>query len=247
MTAYTVTATTSGATALPGIALDVTVITGQSLTQGGAGATNNATPPQVLITPAATGSLLFGAYDNQNGSNVLTGPLATTVDDFGFSDTANAIAYGFFHGASLTTASVPVTLGYTEVLTGARLSAVEIVALGGGPGLAVDATTPAIPTPLPASQVLTSASFTPPGGSLILARIAGNWNNTTAITSTASSSPTLAWTALYLDSTGGGFNLTSFWIALVPAQPSGPPVYPRPSNLAVTTSFMSGRSGAAHS
>jgi len=92
----TVTAAQSGTGAFDGMALTVRVVTGQAASPIGATASSGTvTAPELPITPAATGSYVYGAVYNANVSTAFTAATGTTFSQ-NTSDTGDGVAYGTF-------------------------------------------------------------------------------------------------------------------------------------------------------
>jgi hypothetical protein len=216
LASYVVTATASGAHSVNGIGMDVKVLTGQAAVQNGAVVNLvPANPPQVAITPDATGSIVYGALANITGANIVAyTPNAATTFELNDAETViTNVTYATFRGTSVTTAAVPVTVGGTAPLANSRMCAAEILALLGGPGLNEDASSPAIPALVTGAKTISTASFTPPAGSLLVAQVASNYDGSgNPITMVVSSTGGLTWTQLSADPVGA----TSVWIAAVP-------------------------------
>jgi hypothetical protein len=216
LASYVVTATASGTHSVNGIGMDVKVLTGQAAVQNGA-AVNlvPANPPQVPITPHATGSIVYGALANITGANIVpyTPNAATTFELNDAETVVTNVTYATFRGTSVTTAAVPVTVGGTAPLANSRMCAAEILALAGGPGLNEDASSPALPAVVTGAKTISTASFTPPAGSLLVAQVSSAYDGSgNPITMTVSSTGGLTWTELSADPVGA----TSVWIAAVP-------------------------------
>lgn len=131
----------------------------------------------ISVTPAHTGSLLFGFlspyeatifadWSANSGSQILVGDSSLGLYR----------SYAFWiDSTSVTTAGTPQAVGMTYSSTSATnfpMIAQEIAASG---TLAIDASTPAevIGTTPPSAPVITTASFTPPVGAVLLAIVAG--------------------------------------------------------------------------
>ena len=189
MTAITVTLSGSTGTA----ALAVKVLTGAAASQPG-DVVSDTTAASAAITPAGNGSLVYGAYQTFIGSGA-SYPYSVTGATQVISDAANGSARQAVNlrSTATTTAGTPVTLGV--VAEGGEssfsLALCEILASG---TLAEDASSPAtVPlsgasTMTPVSS-LTTASFSPPAGALLVAM-----GSTGSGTPTISDSSGLTWT-----------------------------------------------------
>jgi hypothetical protein len=214
--AMTVTMTGGGRTALT-----VIVLTGASASQPGA-TTTAALVTEISITPQASGSLVYGSYMDRDSSYPYTAySAATTIlfdADSGFG--AEAVA---FRSSAVTTASTPVTLGLTAQGSESNTEVIALAEILASGTLAVDASTP---PPVPpsgsgnfAGASQTTASFSPPAGSLLVA-IAESETSAPTI----SSSPSLTWTEQVAES-NSGVAYASVWTAPYTSAPSSGPVF----------------------
>ena len=193
-TSLTVTAAQSGANAANGIALTVKVVTGQAASPVGATGANDSTitTPQLAITPAATGSWVYGSLFNGAADTAYTANAGTTLSA-NIPDTTNFIAYGTCRSTSGTTASAPVTIGASAPTEGAAFLAVALVEIKAGTTLAEDASSPAGVHTFTAETVAT-ASFTPPAGSLLVAMVSSFGTGGGVVALAVSDSSGLTWT-----------------------------------------------------
>lgn len=160
MTSLTVKAQQSGSTAV-GSALRVVVLTGASQTQNGATATQNgAAAHQATITTTVTGSWVFGAGFDVGSTALSANGNTTGVDSTHLSD---GITHGSCRAASLTGTPGAISIGWSTPTDAGLLALVEIL----GPSLAIDASGPAFATGN--GIFATTATFTPPDGSMLLA------------------------------------------------------------------------------
>ena len=214
MTAFTVTATQTGAGADIGMVLSVRVLTGAAATQNGASASvsgSSLSPPSLAITPHASGSLVFGAQILYPGNTTYT-PLSSTTYYINSSDASEG--FGTYVSSSATTASTPVTLGGSAPTGGTAGGFAQAEVLASGT-LAVDASSPA-DVAWASVGALTTAAFTPPAGSLLVAMTACNGGGgveTMSITDTSGLG--LTWTALSQANTSGE-GYAGVWVAVVP-------------------------------
>jgi hypothetical protein len=210
MATFTVTATTTqGGTPNPGMALRVMVLTGASAVQNGATAASTVAAQQLSITPNATGSRVYGA--GTFGSTSAFTPNASTTVLSDFSDSTNNGDYTSFKSTATTTASTPVTIGSTNTPATGSTALAEILGTttedGSGP--------PNATTTGPGLGV-TTASFTPPPGSLLVALVGTNGGSSfvnCAITD--SSGLGLTWTPL-AEAHPSGLDYAGVWIARMP-------------------------------
>ena len=186
---YTVTAAVAYPEGTPGLLLTVKALSGAASASDiyNNGAFNyvygNGTSqaPAVAVTPAASGSLVYGAVvENYSvaGSSAFT-PASGTVFTQNVIDTANELIYGTFEGASVTTAGSTVTLGGSAP-DNAYFTAVaaEIMAAPGST-LSETATATAAASPpgdFASTAVEQTAVFTaqPAEGTLLVAMVAAN-------------------------------------------------------------------------
>jgi hypothetical protein len=215
--AKTVTATQGGSTAA-GMTITVKVLTGASATQNGQTAKSSAiTTPQLAITPNAAGNQVYGAVSANSASNYT--PAATTT--FSSNNHTSGPALGTYRSTAVTTTS-PTTYGATApsgIPAGQiSLAMAEIVAASSG-SLAEDASSPS-PVTVSATTVST-AGFTPPPGTLLVAMVATSGGQAGTLTVTVTDSDSLAWTQL-TDVSGTSLGNTGVWIAFVPAQAAQP-------------------------
>jgi hypothetical protein len=206
--AITVTATASGTHSRNGLALTVKVLTGAAAVQNGTAVSNPAiNPGELPITPAGTGSWIYGAVCNIVNSTSFT-PAATTTFSQNLSDATNGDAYGTFRSTATTTAATPVTLGATAPAVSCHVALAEVLTSG---TLAEDASSPAVVHTF-AAKTIATASFTPPAGSLIVAVVASDYDGTgNPITMTVSDSSGLTWALASADSD----NIATVWFAYV--------------------------------
>ena len=222
----TVTATQGGTGTEGGIALQVKVLTGAAAIQNGATGSDGTTltAGQKSITPNATGSYIYGAVTNGASSTAFTANGSTTFFQ-NVPDVANGDCFGTFRATSTTTLATPVTVGASAPSGQAagtfNWCAAEILASG---TLAEDASSPAGVSSTSATTVST-ASFVPPAGSLLVAMVSSGYAGSGTLTMTVSGGG-LTWTQIASETT----DLASVWIAQIQT-PGGH----------VSLSFSSGR------
>lgn len=217
--AITVTAQ-QGGTTNPGMCLTVKVLTGQATTQNGASASSGSTTtPQLAITPNGSGNLVYGAV-SANVASTYT-PLGNTT----FQNNSVAV-FGTYRSTSTTSgaatygASAP-TVGGAGQLSIAEL---EIIAAASG-SLAEDASSPAVLVNSGATS-LTTASFSPPAGSLLVAVTDTNGGQAGTLTMTVSDTSGLSWTQK-VSVSGSGLGYAGVWIAQIPVPPTSVLVVPQ--------------------
>jgi len=189
--AFTVTATSGGATA-NGIAGYLQVLTGQSPSQPG----STYAVQGVLsdsFTPQSLSSYIAGAFGGGG-----TTPVAETANSpFLYETVSGGSSYAFLE---CTAPSSPVTLGVASGPAALDLALCEILP---GTGLAADPSTPGNLT-YAAATTVTSASFSPPPGSLLVLTVAAKGTSgTTTMSVTDTSGLGLDWVQ-QVQASGGG-------------------------------------------
>jgi hypothetical protein len=211
--ALTVTATAGGAQSFANICLAVRVVNNASLTQPGATANSEtATTPQLAITPHASGSLVYGSVLTGASSAGFTGLNANTTSLFNGSLTGDGTwNFGLFKSAGTTTTS-PATYGWTGASESSGtiyIAQAEILAAGGT--IAEDASTPAVVS-TSSAKTITTASFTPPAASVVVAMTGTDWTGGGTVTMTVTDSAS-AYNWSQLSGTGTG-DLNSVWVGI---------------------------------
>jgi hypothetical protein len=227
----TVTATQGGVTA-NGMILRVQVLTGAAAAAaqtGGTGAqsASGGAAHQASVTTTVAGSYVYGAMVNAAAGTTWTAAAGVTIVD-----TVNDATNGEFYGSCRTTTGTgtpgATTVGASAPTNGGGFAGAEILPAVSGTPPAEDASGPALASTLAATAV-TTASFTPPAGSLLVAMIAsdaGSGVETMALTDTSGLG--LTWVALAQAHVSSA-DYAGVWIAQVPAaagfvspQPGGP-------------------------
>jgi hypothetical protein len=163
-TAITVTATQGGTTA-NGLALRVMVLTGAAVLQnGGTASATNAS--STSITTTQTGSRVYGAMIGPNAVSTPNG-ITTQIDDI--ADAVNGMRYATFKATSLTGTPGATTIGDTN----AGCQGVALFEVLTDSALGEDLSAPAVASTTSATLV-TTASFTPPGDSLLVALVSSD-------------------------------------------------------------------------
>jgi hypothetical protein len=222
-TSMTVTATQGGSANADGMMFALRVLTGAAPAGSQTGTTDTSvtvTTPELSITPSATGSFVYGAITAFGISSAFTAASSTTFFSGGNEESAE-VAYGTFRMTTpnTTTASTAETVG-ASAPTGytpdyVQIALAEILEASGGPGLAEDASTPAVAYTT-ATETSTTPSFNPPPGALLVAIVApGNAGAPGTQTITISSTPLVTWTELVAISSSGDA-ATGIWIAEAP-------------------------------
>jgi hypothetical protein len=208
---------TASEVANPGVGcgLQVMAVTGQAASFRGSIA-SAALPAgsaiTVSITTTVTRSLVFVAGGrNSNATNPVPAAGCTTIGSF--SDASNNADYWAIRTTSVTGTPGATTVGDTIVGRGA-IAAMEVLA---GSGLAIDASTPAY-TGVAVASAVTSASFNPPPGALLIALFYGEGLGTTAQQTTLVTDSTgLTWTK-QVEQSGTTINgVAAAWTAQAPA------------------------------
>lgn len=234
--AFTVTATQGGATA-NGLLLRVKVLTGTAATQNGA-TVSIATALHASIVTTVTGSLVYGALSADAVAGAFSAePLCTLTDNF--HDTVNGEYYGSFRTTSATGTPGSTLVGSTTSNANPDMAAVEILPNG---TITEDASGPAAATATGATTV-TTASFTPPAGSLLVAMVgsdgAANGSTLTTMSVTDTSGLGLTWTqVVHASSTATCY--AGVWLAQVPGGSTASvpaPAFPVPPGRLSPSSF----------
>ena len=214
MTAYTVTGTTTNNTFGGGL-LQVQVLDNAALAGTPATATS-ATAYNCSITTTVTGSMVFGSVSNLSANATFTAESGTTILT-DFADTTHTAEYGSFRTTSTTGTPGPTTVGSSTTFnTNYGCCALEILASGGT--LTIDGSSPAAVDSATLTS-LTTASFTPPGGSLLVAMLVADGAFSGTQVATVSSVPALTWTErINVNAAEAGLSgYLGVWTATVPA------------------------------
>lgn len=198
----TVTATFNSFGGGGGALLAVKVLTGAAITQTGAGSatqtrTSTSTAGTVSLTTTVAGSQVYGISDNPDNStntyglNAATALAATTPVSSDYADATDGVRIIAWKAASVTGTPGATTFGGTYNPVGGRTSMVGLEIL---PDTGEDASRPPVIT-LTGAGTVTTASFSPPTNTLLLALVSGGYGatNPTGVTITDSGSHT--WTA----------------------------------------------------
>jgi hypothetical protein len=237
VTTLTVTAAQAGSPS-NGMGLRVMVITGalavasqtggKTGTQTGSGGSN----VTVSVTTTQTGSRVYGACSPFTGSVSSAAAANTTIID-NFLDATNTDNYVTFKGTSTTGTPGATTFGVTNTANAgaAGPAAYEVLVSttlaedGSGPGFASTTT----------AQTVTTASFTPPGSSLLVALIASNGSTgSETMTVTDNLGVHLNWTEKIRNTAGAGNDYAGVWVADVPSSGAAPLVAGMLSTALVT-------------
>jgi hypothetical protein len=206
-----ITVTFTGPAGSPnGTSLKVFVLTGAT-EAGGASSANEVTSGSAAtwsLTPNFSNSLLlFGIYDETGGSSgECTAASSNTLVDN--TQQHDAFCDGYYSGT--VTASTPVTLGASAPTADRKDWASYEVRPSGGSTPSRDASAPAVVTS--ASNAVTTATFTPPSGAVLVAL--GTTNLWSSSAPTISDSSGLTWTRRAWFAGGGG--MSALFTATVP-------------------------------
>lgn len=220
MTSMVVTATQGGSTH-NGIMLRVKVLTGVAALQNGATAqlSSSGGPDRVSITTTVTGSEVYGALA-VGVETAWTVQAGTTIID-NLDDPTNGNRYGSCKttavtgtpGATLVGTSFPTTGGFYN------MAAVEILPNG---TIQEDPSGPALASNQSAITV-TTAAFSPPEGSVLLAMVGSNGGGG-GVTTMSVQGGGLNWTELVAGNSFPGL-YSGVWIAVAaPPDPNDPPI-----------------------
>jgi hypothetical protein len=221
--ALTVTATATGSGPSDGVSLRIFVLTGAKAraSQTGANASQSGAAAHQATMSTAAGSEVLGALLGVSSFTFDSG--STSVDNI--ADAANGVQYGSFK----STASGSRNVGASAPATAGSMAALEVQASG---TIAEDASAPAVATSTTGTSA-TSASFSPPPGSLIVALVSLLG---TAGVATASVSDTagLTWTEKIAGhATDMGY--AGVWIADIPGSTAWTGDVSQTATAAVTT------------
>jgi hypothetical protein len=204
----TVTATQGGSTS-KGVLLRVEVITGAAAGQTGATGTQTGTAAhQASVTPNSNNSRIYGAMIQSNATTSYTANASTTLID-NVSDGTNTVQYGTCKATALSVSGSPKTVGASAPSNSGSAAFCEVQPAG---TLAEDASAPAVAEST-GSTTVTTASFTPPAGSLIVALVASDGGSGTTTMTVSGGGYT--WTqAASGNASGNGY--AGVWLAQVP-------------------------------
>jgi hypothetical protein len=166
----------------------------------------------LAITPNSTGSRIVGAMTNGVATSFTA--LASTTLKVNFTSTGPGNEYGTMMSAAATTAATPVTIGASAPTggTGGQIALAEILASGGT--LTEDtANEPAAVTSASALN-LTTASFTPTPGDLVVLLVTTSGGNSGSTTLTITNTGSLVFTQL-VSSAVSFYGCTAVYVAQV--------------------------------
>ena len=211
--AFTVHAAQGGNTAV-GMTTYILVFTGASASQPGAtggSSTRTSASLSQILTPLSTGSFLYASMLSISGAGTISPLSGQSVP---YSNTGGGLNFTYVSFTSGTTAGSNVTIGGTNTSnTCISIAAIEIQQKS-GQTLAVDASSPG--GAFLNNSSITSSSFTPPNGSLIMVALSTNGGSgvtTMAITDTSGLG--LTWTEQVKQDPGNN-GYVGVWTARMP-------------------------------
>lgn len=228
--AFTVTATQSGSSANRGVYLLVRVLTGATEAGGASGGSNSLSgaTAQGSLTPNFSSSwVAFSITADGIFSGAMPAAAAGNTYDANTLDNTDTWAAAQGHYSGTVTGGTPLTYGAGSAAGDhSNWCAYEIPASG---SVTVDGSSPALASTESAAAV-TTASFTPPAGSVLAAMVAAGGTGTgtgITVTMTDTSGLGLTWTRRAISSTSDNFQPAYIFTATVPSAAS-PSVQARP-------------------
>jgi hypothetical protein len=208
-----VTATQAPGITAPGMLLRVDVLTGCAAVQDGASAVfqSGLNPPHTTLVTTVTGSVVYGALvraEGSTGTGPFTAAAGNTLDD----NEADLVHARFYAAGRVTVATGipgPVAVGASAPGHLGRCGCAFAEILPDGT-ISRDTSSPP-PVFDPGATAVTSDSFTPPAGALLVARVASN-GSTTSPQFVALDGGGLTWLPL-IEQHGTGFFYTGVWAA----------------------------------
>jgi hypothetical protein len=159
---------------------------GEPVVSGGYGA------PEFTLTPAAGGSVVVAGVYDAGGGGQLSPAAGNATDDDGLTS-GNGNSWWYGHYAGTVTEGDAVTLGGTNDDGWNAWGAYEVIPSGGSP--AIDPSTPAAVHALnPPDESATTAPFTPPAGSVLVAIILSDGTGAQGFAVSDTSGLGLTWT-----------------------------------------------------
>lgn len=220
--AITVTANETGTT-FNGVLLTVKVLTQVAASPIGATAVQSssvAAAHQASITTTQTGSRVYGALASAGSGTAFTANANTTLYA-NQQDSSNGLYTGSCRSTSATGTPGAISIGASLPSTAGGCGLLEILANG---TITEDASSPAAIYSGTGSHTVTTASFTPPPGSLLVAMVAADASTATVIGVSDSSS--LVWTQQVAAQTTGAL-YAGVWTAVVPGGGPAIPAVPQ--------------------
>ena len=256
--AFTVTATQSGASSQGGNYLAVKVLTGATEAGGASNGGNSLVQATAggTLTPNFSSSLVVFSISADLQSGVM--PAAATNNTYydNVNDSLDNWSFADGHYSGTVTSGVALTYG-ASVNGGndhANWCAYEIKPSVGGVTPALDASTPALAADTTHTLSITTASFTPPAGSVLAALIATGGTGAGAGISVAMSDTSglsLVWTRRAVSSLSDNFQPTWIFTTTIPSGPASVTPAPLPQgplpNVPVIIPANSGWRNSGHS
>jgi len=196
-----------------GMALRVMVLTNCAATQNGAVKTADAAQ-RVTITTTVTGSQVYGAAvaSPHSASAYTAEPLSTAIDNI--NDATNNEQYLTFKSTSATGTPGPTLHGFDSAQSGG-CCALEVLPNG---TITEDASAPPLADNAGVFSVttVTTASFTPPAGSLLVALVSSDGGSGITTMSVTDTGGGLSWSEPVKANVSSS-DYAGVWIAQVPA------------------------------
>ena len=210
--AFTVTVTNTSTGAYTGVLVRVLVLDNAVLAATPATA-KAADVFNVSITTTTVNSMVYGSVLNYNAQVTFTPEGNCTFLD-NVPDSGNGTQYGSFYTTSPTSSPAPTTVGASGTGAAGSISAIEVLPVG-GTAPSTDASSPGSPFTTTSATALTTASFTPPAGKLIvvLALVDGGTGGTGSASISDTSGLGLTW-APYAIAAGPPW--TGIWTTTMP-------------------------------
>lgn len=218
--AITVTAATQGAGAANGILLRIFVLAGagavyaQEITSGNDSASGASSPMELPVTTTTAGSVVYGAMWNH--TSAFTADVRSLMTD-NYADGANSAWYGTVRGLSPTGTPGAATYGASSPGSATGGVALWEVVPAAGMTITEDTSAPAAAVATGAPSV-TSPSFTPLPGGLMMALIAANGNGAANVTATVTDTYPggLGWIPMFTTGNSAGQGYSAVWMADIP-------------------------------
>lgn len=212
---FTVTATEGGST-FAGVLLVVKVLTGISGSPIGNTATlaqpSGGGALQTSITTTAVGSQVYAASAYVGIQAYVGNGNTTTLADQ--PDATNGLETGAGRSTSATSSPGAISIGFSPTPAGnGTLALLEILPSG---TITEDGSSPAAIYSGSGATTVTTASFAPPAGSLLVAMIGADANASTTMGVTDTSGLGLTWTARVTAQASGAL-YAAVWTAAIPA------------------------------
>ena len=206
----TVTATQGGGDTNPGILLRVRVLDNAAVAgTPNAGTQSGIAAHSVSITTTEVGSVVYGAIVDGDDAVIPMNAGCTNLDNV--ADSTNDLAYAtFYSGPTVTTGANSVG---TDASFGGGVAALEVLPSGGS--IATDGSSPAVASSTTATTI-TTGSFTPPLGTLLIAFVSAGGMAGDVTTMTVADTYGLTWHAAAQAHAAENF-YAGIWYASAPA------------------------------